>query len=101
MHFNDMHDLSTILSSASIDNKITKLSLQIMLSLCFFVTLHQVVYVLHHIFHDKLNYYKKSAIKFIAVNIATNFTQNLLANVIVFLMKNFEAKRFLQSLKRE
>lgn len=101
MHFNDMHDLLTILSSASIDNKITKLSLQIMLSLCFFVTLHQVVYVLQHIFHDKLDYYKKSAIKFIAVKFATNFTQNLLANVIVFLMKNFEAKRFLQSLKRE
>ena len=101
MHFNDMHDLLTILSSASIDNKITKLSLQIMLSLCFFVTLHQVVYVSHHIFHDKLNYYKKSTIKFIAVKFATNFMQNLLANVIVFLMKNFEAKRFLQSLKRE
>lgn len=46
---------STTVASGRITRKVTKLSMQIMLLLCFLVLPHQIMSVLHDIFHENLS----------------------------------------------
>ena len=75
--------------------------MRIMLLLCFFITPHQIIYVVRDIIQDQLNDSGKSVVEFIAVLSATLFYANSTANAIVFLATNVKAKRFLQNFDRQ
>ena len=94
---NALHNESRVVASSSTNKKVTKFSMRIMLLLCFFVTPHQIIYVVRDIVQDKLNDSGKSVVEFIAVISATLFYANSSANAILFLTTNVKAKKFLQN----
>ena len=94
---NALHNESTVVASSSTNKKIAKFSMRIMLLLCFFITPHQIIYVIRGIIQDQLNDSGKAVVELIAVISATLFYANSSANAILFLMTNVRAKRFLQN----
>ena len=98
---NALHNESTVVASSSTNKKIAKFSMRIMLLLCFFITPHQIIYVVRGIIQDQLNDSGKAVVEFIAVISATLFYANSSANAILFLMTNVRAKRFLQNSARQ
>ena len=94
---NALHNESRVVASSSTSKKITKFSVRIMLLLCFFVTPHQIIYVVRDIVQDQLNDSGKSVVEFIAVISATLFYANSSANAILFLTTNVKANKFLQN----
>ena len=94
---NDLHNESRVIASSSTNKKVTKFSMRIMLLLCFFITPHQIIYVVRDIVQDQLNDSGKSVVEFIAVISATLFYANSSTNAILFLTKNVKAKKFLQN----
>ena len=69
-----------------------------MLLLCFFITPHQIIYIVRDITQNQLNDSRKSVVEFIAVISTPLFYANSSANAILVLTTNVKAKRFFQTL---
>ena len=61
---NTLHNESTVIVSETINKKVTKLSMRIMLLLCFFMTLHLIVFAARRPIRYQLNIYEKGILEF-------------------------------------
>ena len=95
---NTLYSESTIATSAEIKIRITKLSMRIMIMLCFSIAPLQIVVILKNI-QDQLSDYGKSLPQFAVLISLVFFSANSFANAILFL--NVEAKRLLRNLGRK
>ena len=75
--------------------------MRIMLLLCFFITPHQIIYIVRDITQNQLNDSRKSVVEFIAVISTPLFYANSSANAILVLTTNVKAKRFFQNSDRQ
>ena len=91
---------STVTTSESIDKKISKLSMQIMLLFCCFIVPHVIMFVLREFIRDRLSEYEKSLVDFFTLTSGTAVYTNSFANAVLFLMTNVKAKRFLRNFGR-
>ena len=91
------HNTSTVAISERINKKVTKLSMRIMLLLCFFFAPHTIILnIIRSIIKHQLNSNEKSVLEFIA-SISLMFAfANCFANATLFLVTNVKAKRFLR-----
>ena len=60
-----MHNESTLTASQKLSKRVTKLSMRIMLLLCFFFTPHLIMFILRVAIQSGLNAYEKSILEFI------------------------------------
>ena len=61
---NTLHNESTVIVSEIINKKVTKLSMRIMLLLCFFMTPHLIVFSVRRPIRYQLNIYEKGILEF-------------------------------------
>ena len=95
---NAVRSESTVNASNRVDKKITKLSMRIMLILCFFVVPYAIIFSCLRTIKSQLNGKTKSSLDFI-LSFSTLFIYaNSFANGILFLITNVKAKRFFQEL---
>ena len=99
---NALYNGSTVNTLDRIDKKITKLSMRIMLMLCFFLLPYTALFnVLRSTIKDQLNDNESSVLEF-ATSLSVLFVYaNSFANGVLFLMTNVKAKRFFRELIRE
>ena len=101
---NALHHESIATASEKISQRVTKLSMQIMLLLCLFLTPHLVLSVLRELIQDQLNVDDRSILEFISFISLVLVYVNPSANAILFLMTNMKARRCManitQCLKR-
>ena len=93
---NAIHNKSTVVEPEIINKRITKLSMRIMLLLCFFVTPHLIVFALRETIRYRLNIYEKNILEFFSFMSLILTYGNSFANAILFLMTNVKAKRVLR-----
>ena len=94
---NAVHKESTIVTSERINKKITKLSIRIMLLLCFFITPHLIIYTAREVIPYQLIYFRKSTVEFVSMISLVWAYMNSFCNAVLFLMTNVKAKRFLRN----
>ena len=92
-----LHNESTAVASEIINKKITKLSMRIMLLLCFFMTPHLIVFAVRRPIRYQLNIYEKGILEFFSFMSIILTYANSFANAVLFLMTNVKAKRFLRN----
>ena len=92
---NAVHNETTLTSSQKLSKRITKLSMRIMLLLCFFFTPHLIMYILRAAIQSGLNVYEKSILEFMCFLSLLLVYANSLANAILFLMTNVKARRIM------
>ena len=97
---NPLHDESIATASGKISKRVTKLSMRIMLFLCFFLTSHLVMSVLREIIQDQLNVDDRSIIEFISFISLVLVYVNPSANAISFLMTNMKARRYMANIRQ-
>ena len=96
----DVQNMSTVATSERINKKVTKLSMRIMLLLCFFFAPHTIILnIIRSVIKHQLNNNEKSVLEFIAgISLVFAFG-NCFSNAALFLVTNVKAKRFLRDLK--
>ena len=94
---NTLHNESTAVASEIINKKITKLSMRIMLLLCFFMTPHLIVFAVRRPIRYQLNIYEKGILEFFSFMSIILTYANSFANAVLFLMTDVKAKRFLRN----
>ena len=99
---NALYNESTVSTLDRVDKKITKLSMRIMLLLCFFLLPYTALFnVLRSTIKYQLNDNERSVLDFVT-SLSILFTYaNSFANGFLFLMTNVKAKRFFRELIRE
>ena len=98
---NAVKNESTIFGSRRVTRKLTKISMQMILLLCFFVAPHQIMTVLHDIIQEKPSHNGSPVLDFFVL-ISYEFAfANSSANAILFLMTNVKAQRFFRSFRRK
>ena len=99
---NALYNGSTVNTLDRIDKKITKLSMRIMLMLCFFLLPYTALFnVLRSTIKDQLNDNESSVLEFVTSLSVLFVYANSFANGVLFLMTNVKAKRFFRELIRE
>ena len=98
---NTLHNESTVVVSEIINKKITKLSMRIMLLLCFFMTPHLIVFAIREPIRYELNIYKKRILEFFSFTSIILTYANSFANAVLFLTTNVKAKRVLRNFRRQ
>ena len=98
---NAVHSQSTATASNRFDKKITKLSLRIMLILCFFVVPCAIVFFCLRAIKSQLNGKENSSLDVISSFSTSIIYGHPIANGILFLSTNVEAKKFFQQLIKE
>ena len=99
---NALYNESTISTLDRIDKKITKLSMRIMLLLCFFLLPYTPLFnVLRSTIKYQLNDNERSVLDFVTSLSILFAYANSFANGVLFLMTNVKAKRFFRELIRE
>ena len=93
----DVHNMSTVSTAERINKKVTKLSIRIMLLLCFFFApLKVILNIIRSAIKHQLNSNGQSVLEFI-VSISVIFVfGNCFVNAILLLITNVKAKRFLR-----
>ena len=91
---------SRITASESIDKKISKLSMRIMLLFCCFMVPYLIMFVSREFIQDRLNEYEKSFVDFFTVASSIVVYINSFANAVLFLTTNVKARRFLRNFRR-
>ena len=97
---NAVHNESTLTASQKLSKRVTKLSMRIMLLLCFFFTPHLIMFILRVAIQSGLNAYEKSILEFMCFLSLLLVYANSLANAILFLMTNVKARRFMANFGR-
>ena len=98
----DVHNMSAVATSERINKKVTKLSMRIMLLLCFFFAPHTIILnIIRSIIKHKLNSNEKSVLEFIASISMVFVFGNCFSNATLFLVTNVKAKRFLRDFNRQ
>ena len=97
---NALNSESTIATSAKINKRITKLSMRIMIMLCFFIAPLHIVTILQNDIQDQLSGYGNSLLEFASFIFSVFFWANSFANAILFLITKVKAKRLLRNLRR-
>ena len=99
---NALYNESTVSTLDRIDKKITKLSMRIMLLLCFFLLPYTALFnVLRSTIKYQLNDNERSVLDFVTSLSILFAYANSFANGFLFLMTNVKAKRFFRELIRE
>ena len=96
---NTLHSESTVVTSEIINKRITKLSMRIMIFLCFLMTPHLIVFVVRETVRYRLNTYEKDILEFFSFMSLILIYANSFANVVLFLMTNVKAKRVLRNFR--
>ena len=97
---NALHDESIVTASEKISKRVAKLSMRIMLLLCFFIIPHIVMPVLGEMIQDQLNVDDKSILEFISFISLVLVYVNPSANAILFLMTNVKRRRFVANFRQ-
>ena len=96
---NAVHNESTISVSERIDKKISKLSIRIMVLLCFFVVPFVVIFsILREMLQKQLNGNQKILLDIISCIFLLFVYANSSANAILFLVTNVKANKFFRNL---
>ena len=95
----DAHNMSTVATSERINKKVTKLSIKVMLLLCFFFSSHTTILKVRSSIKHQLNSNEKSVLEFVGSISITFAFGNCFDNATLFLVTNVEAKRFLRDFK--
>ena len=96
---NNLFNESEIASSKKINKRVTKLSMRIMLSLCFFMTPHLVTSIFYKAIINQLtNDHRQSVFEFITLLFVMFVPVNSLANAVLFSITNVKAKQFLKKI---
>ena len=99
---NAIHSEFTVSTLGEINKKIAKLSMGIMVLLCFFYTPYFIVAIIsRHFFIHRLNGNEKFMLEFLSCLYLVFSFGNCSANATLFLMTNVKAKRFLRNLLRK
>ena len=99
---NALYNESTVNTLERTDKKITKLSMRIMLMLCFFLLPYTTLFsVLRSTIKDQLNGNESSVLDFVTSFSVLFVYANSFANGVLFLMTNVKARRFFRQLIRE
>ena len=95
---NALYNESTAITLERIHKKITKLSMQIMVMLCFFLLPYTTLFsVLHSTIKDQVNDNESSVLDFVTSLSILLVYANSFGNGVLFLMANVKAKRFFES----
>ena len=98
----DVHNMSTVSTSERINKKVTKVSIRIMLLLCFFFAPHTVILnIIRSAIKHQLNSNEQSVLEFIASISVIFVFGNCFVNTILFLITNVKRKRFLRDFKKQ
>ena len=96
---NTLHSESTVVTSEIINKRITKLSMRIMLFLCFLMTPHLIVFAVRETVRYRLNIYEKGILKFFSFMSLILTHANSFANAVLFLMTSVKARRVLRNFR--
>ena len=98
----NVHNMSTVANSEIINKKVTKLSMRIMLLLCFFFAPDTIILnIIRSIIKHQLYSNGKSVLEFIAdISVVFAFG-NCFTNATLFLITNVKAKKFLRDFRRQ
>ena len=98
----DVHNMSTVSTSERINKKVRKLSIRIMLLLCFFFAPHTVILnIIRSAVKHQLNSNGQSVLEFTASISVIFVFGNCFVNAILLLITNVKAKRFLRDFKKQ
>ena len=96
---NALNNASTVAASEIINKKVTKLSMRIMLLLCFLLTPHLIVFSVRETIRYRLNIYEKGILEFFSFMSVILTYGNSFANAVLFFMTNVKARRVLRNFR--